>query len=169
MTSRADGACWSASSGWASTAPTGRSAPAPAQGVASPPRRRPRLRHHRPAGHHDPAQPGPGGHHVRADPAAVPQQRADRGAGARYVSTQQTSLVDDVAAYGQYDLVFEATGYSPIVFDAMCHTVARNGILILASVTGGMRTSRSAAESAHVRPGSPARPYRAGRHIGGSP
>ncbi len=61
--------------------------------------------------------------------------------GARYVSTQQTSLVDDVAAHGQYDLVFEATGYSPIVFDAMCHTVARNGILVLASVTGGMRRS----------------------------
>jgi threonine dehydrogenase-like Zn-dependent dehydrogenase len=61
--------------------------------------------------------------------------------GARYVSTQHTSLLDDVAEHGQHDLVFEATGYSPIVFDAMCHTVARNGILILASVTGGMRRS----------------------------
>jgi threonine dehydrogenase-like Zn-dependent dehydrogenase len=61
--------------------------------------------------------------------------------GARYVATEQTSLLDDVAAHGQYDLVFEATGYSPIVFDAMCHTVARNGILVLASVTGGMRRS----------------------------
>ena len=49
--------------------------------------------------------------------------------------------MDDVAAHGAYDLVFEATGYSPIVFDAMCHTVARNGILVLASVTGGMRRS----------------------------
>lgn len=63
--------------------------------------------------------------------------------GARYVSTQETSLVDDVAAYGQHDLVFEATGYSPIVFDAMCHTGARNGILVLASVTGGMRRTTS--------------------------
>jgi glucose 1-dehydrogenase len=61
--------------------------------------------------------------------------------GARYVSTQQTSLIDDVTTHGQHDLVFEATGYSPIVFDAMCHTVARNGILVLASVTGGMRRS----------------------------
>jgi len=61
--------------------------------------------------------------------------------GARYVATQQTSLLDDVAAHGQHDLVFEATGYSPIVFDAMCHTVASNGILVLASVTGGMRRS----------------------------
>ncbi|HEU4426594.1 MAG TPA: glucose 1-dehydrogenase [Pilimelia sp.] len=61
--------------------------------------------------------------------------------GARYVSTQETSLMDDVAAHGSYDLVFEATGYSPIVFDAMCHTLGRNGVLVLASVTGGMRRS----------------------------
>jgi glucose 1-dehydrogenase len=61
--------------------------------------------------------------------------------GARYVSTQQTSLYDDVTAHGGHDLVFEATGYSPIVFDAMCHTLAKNGVLILASVTGGMRRS----------------------------
>jgi threonine dehydrogenase-like Zn-dependent dehydrogenase len=61
--------------------------------------------------------------------------------GARYVATRQTSLVDDVAAHGRYDLVFEATGYSPMVFDAMCHTVDRNGVLVLASVTGGMRRS----------------------------
>jgi len=61
--------------------------------------------------------------------------------GARYVSTKEMSLMDDVAEHGQYDLVFEATGYSPIIFDAMCHTVAKNGVLILASVTGGMRRS----------------------------
>jgi threonine dehydrogenase-like Zn-dependent dehydrogenase len=61
--------------------------------------------------------------------------------GARYVSTEETSLVDDVTAHGQYDLVFEATGYSPIVFDAMCHMVGTNGVLVLASVTGGMRRS----------------------------
>jgi len=59
--------------------------------------------------------------------------------GGRYVSTEQTSLADDVAAHGQHDLVLEATGYSPIVFDAMGHLVARNGILVLASVTGGLR------------------------------
>jgi len=61
--------------------------------------------------------------------------------GARYVSTQQTPLADDAAAHGPHDLVFEATGYSPIVFDAMCHLVAKNGVLVLASVTGGMRRS----------------------------
>ena len=57
--------------------------------------------------------------------------------GARYVSTKRSPL----AGFHGYDLVFEATGYSPIVFDAMCHLVATNGILVLASVTGGMRRS----------------------------
>jgi threonine dehydrogenase-like Zn-dependent dehydrogenase len=57
--------------------------------------------------------------------------------GARYVSTRRSPL----AEHHGFDLVFEATGYSPIVFDAMCHLVARNGILVLASVTGGMRRS----------------------------
>jgi len=73
--------------------------------------------------------------------------------GVRYVATPQTSLVDDVAAHGQYDLVFEATGYSPIVFDAMCHTVARNGILVLASVTRGCTAPRrrSAVAADHTR------------------
>jgi threonine dehydrogenase-like Zn-dependent dehydrogenase len=61
--------------------------------------------------------------------------------GATYISTKQQSLAQNAAQDGGYDLVFEATGYSPIVFDAMCHLVAKNGILILSSVTGGMRRS----------------------------
>lgn len=60
--------------------------------------------------------------------------------GARYVSTRRRSLRDERGT-GGYDLVFEATGYSPIVFDAMCHLLAPNGILVLSSVTGGMRRS----------------------------
>ncbi|MGW3151153.1 aquaporin [Streptomyces sp. NPDC001177] len=61
--------------------------------------------------------------------------------GAAYISTKQQSLAQNAAETGGYDLVFEATGYSPIVFDAMCHLVAKNGILVLSSVTGGMRRS----------------------------
>lgn len=57
--------------------------------------------------------------------------------GAQYVSTRQSP----VSAHGGFDLVFEATGYSPIIFDAMCHLLAKNGVLVLASVTGGMRRS----------------------------
>ncbi|GLY75374.1 aquaporin [Actinoallomurus iriomotensis] len=61
--------------------------------------------------------------------------------GASYVSTRQTSPAQVAAEGGAFDLVFEATGYSPIVFDAMCGLLAKNGVLILSSVTGGMRRS----------------------------
>lgn len=58
--------------------------------------------------------------------------------GATYDSTEQISIADSTAKYGEYDLIFECTGYSPIIFDAM-QALNENGILILASVTGGDR------------------------------
>ncbi len=58
--------------------------------------------------------------------------------GATYDSTAETSIEGSTEKYGQYDLVFECTGYSPIIFDAM-QSLNDNGILILASVTGGER------------------------------
>jgi threonine dehydrogenase-like Zn-dependent dehydrogenase len=58
--------------------------------------------------------------------------------GARYLSTQQTSLADAAAAHGPFDLMFEATGFSPLVFEAM-GVLGRNGVLVLSSVTGGDR------------------------------
>lgn len=58
--------------------------------------------------------------------------------GATYDSTQRLGVVESVAKYGQYDVIFECTGYSPIVFDAM-QSLNENGILILSSVTGGDR------------------------------
>jgi threonine dehydrogenase-like Zn-dependent dehydrogenase len=61
-----------------------------------------------------------------------------RAIGATYDSTQSTSVTDSVGRYGQYDLIFECTGYSPIIFDAM-QSLNENGILILSSVTGGDR------------------------------
>lgn len=61
------------------------------------------------------------------------------GLGARYLSTQQTNLADAAAQYGPFDLMFEATGFSPLVFEAM-GVVGRNGVLVLSSVTGGSRT-----------------------------
>ena len=62
------------------------------------------------------------------------------GLGARYVSTQETSLADAAAAHGPFDLMFEATGFSPLAFEAM-GVLGRNGVLVLASVTGGSRTT----------------------------
>ncbi len=58
--------------------------------------------------------------------------------GATYDSTAEISIEQSTEKYGQYDLVFECTGYSPIIFDAM-QSLNENGILILASVTGGDR------------------------------
>ncbi|MCB1023022.1 MAG: glucose 1-dehydrogenase [Acidobacteria bacterium] len=60
--------------------------------------------------------------------------------GATYDSTKTLSVTDSVGKYGEYDLIFECTGYSPIIFEAM-ETLNENGVLILASVTGGTRTT----------------------------
>jgi len=58
--------------------------------------------------------------------------------GATYDSTEEVSVADSTRKYGEYDLVFECTGFSPIIFDAM-QALNENGILILSSVTGGER------------------------------
>jgi threonine dehydrogenase-like Zn-dependent dehydrogenase len=43
------------------------------------------------------------------------------------------------AARGPFDLIYEATGFSPLVFEAM-EVLGKNGVLVLANVTGGDRT-----------------------------
>ncbi|MEP6704113.1 MAG: glucose 1-dehydrogenase [Acidobacteriota bacterium] len=58
--------------------------------------------------------------------------------GANYVSTADISVADYAKQSGAFDLILEATGYSPIIFDAM-RALAKNGVLILSSVTGGDR------------------------------
>src|SRR5215468_5897729 len=58
--------------------------------------------------------------------------------GAEYVSTADVSVQDYAEKNGRFDIIFEATGFSPIVFDAM-QALAKNGVLVLSSVTGGDR------------------------------
>jgi len=58
--------------------------------------------------------------------------------GARYMSTEQTTLRDAAPAVGPFDIIYEATGFSPLVFEAM-EVLGKNGVLVLASVTGGDR------------------------------
>lgn len=58
--------------------------------------------------------------------------------GATYDSTRELSVRDSAQKYGEYDLIFECTGYSPIIFEAM-ESLNENGVLVLASVTGGER------------------------------
>lgn len=58
--------------------------------------------------------------------------------GATYVSTIDVTVPDYANEHGAFDIIFEATGFSPIVFDAM-QALAKNGVLVLSSVTGGNR------------------------------
>jgi threonine dehydrogenase-like Zn-dependent dehydrogenase len=58
--------------------------------------------------------------------------------GVRYVSTAETPFKEACAAHGPFDIMFEATGFAPIVFEAM-ELLGKNGALILSSVTGGGR------------------------------
>lgn len=59
--------------------------------------------------------------------------------GVRYVSNQEMPLPDAAKHFGPFDIMFEATGHAPMVFEAMEH-LGKNGVLILSSVTGGGRT-----------------------------
>lgn len=72
--------------------------------------------------------------------AAKPNLNAElvESIGARYVSTRETPILEGANRFGPFDLIFEATGYSPVVFDSM-QALAKNGVLVLSSVTGGDR------------------------------
>ena len=61
--------------------------------------------------------------------------------GGRYVSLEKMSLKESAPMYGPYDIIYEATGFAPLVFEAM-QVLGKNGVLILASVTGGMHTTQ---------------------------
>ena len=65
--------------------------------------------------------------------------------GARYLSTRKTSLAQLSEQEGPFDLIFEATGFSPLVFEAMA-ALANNGVLVLSSVTGGDRQAEVPAD-----------------------
>ena len=56
--------------------------------------------------------------------------------GARYVATPELPVLDGAKKHGPFDLIFEATGNSGVVFDSM-QALGKNGVLVLSSVTGG--------------------------------
>ena len=58
--------------------------------------------------------------------------------GAGYEITQEVPLLDGTEKYGPFDIIFECTGFSPLVFEAM-QALGKNGVLVLSSVTGGER------------------------------
>jgi threonine dehydrogenase-like Zn-dependent dehydrogenase len=58
--------------------------------------------------------------------------------GGVYVSSQDSTLAEAAAERGPFDLMFDATGFSPIVWEA-AEVLGKNGVLVLASITGGDR------------------------------
>jgi glucose 1-dehydrogenase len=60
--------------------------------------------------------------------------------GASYISTKQASIAEAAAEHGPFDIIVEATGFSPLVFEA-AQSLGKNGVLVLVSVTGGNRTA----------------------------
>ena len=58
--------------------------------------------------------------------------------GGVYASSQDTTLADVTAARGPFDLIMDATGFSPIVWEA-AEALGKNGVLVLSSITGGDR------------------------------
>lgn len=78
---------------------------------------------------------------------ARPYRNADllEAIGARYLSTADVSVRDTSAAHGPFDLIIEGTGFSPLVFEAM-DVLAKNGVLVMVSVTGGTRTAEVPAD-----------------------
>src|SRR3954453_5107587 len=60
--------------------------------------------------------------------------------GGVYVSSQEQTLAQAAEARGPFDLMFYATGFSPIVWEA-AEVLGKNGVLVLASITGGDRTT----------------------------
>jgi glucose 1-dehydrogenase len=69
--------------------------------------------------------------------------------GARYVSTAGMSLREAAPQFGPFDIIFEATGFSPLVFEAM-EVLGKNGVLVLASVTGGNRKAEVPADTINL-------------------
>jgi threonine dehydrogenase-like Zn-dependent dehydrogenase len=73
------------------------------------------------------------------DPAPYLNSDLVEALGATYVSTKGRPIQDIAEEHGQFDLIVEATGFSPLVFEAMCILLGKNGVIVLSSVTGGMR------------------------------
>jgi threonine dehydrogenase-like Zn-dependent dehydrogenase len=58
--------------------------------------------------------------------------------GGVYVSSQDATLAEASAEHGPFDVMLDATGFSPIVWEA-AEVLGKNGVLVLASITGGDR------------------------------
>src|SRR5919201_625206 len=60
--------------------------------------------------------------------------------GGVYYSSQDATLAEVSEERGPFDGILDATGFSPIVWEA-AEALGKNGVLVLASITGGDRTA----------------------------
>ena len=58
--------------------------------------------------------------------------------GGVYISTQDRDLAEISSERGPFDLIMDATGFSPIIWEA-AEVLGKNGVLVLSSITGGDR------------------------------
>src|SRR5215207_3603259 len=58
--------------------------------------------------------------------------------GAKYVSTRELPLLQAAEEHGPFDIIFEATGVSSVVFESM-QALGKNGVLVLTGIAGGDR------------------------------
>jgi len=58
--------------------------------------------------------------------------------GGVYVSSQDSTVAEVSAARGPFDLIMDATGFSPLVWEA-AEVLGKDGVLVLSSITGGDR------------------------------
>jgi threonine dehydrogenase-like Zn-dependent dehydrogenase len=58
--------------------------------------------------------------------------------GGTYFSSQEQTLAEVSAERGPFDLMMDATGFSPLVWEA-AEVLGKNGVLVLSSITGGDR------------------------------
>ena len=72
---------------------------------------------------------------ARSEPP-TPNSRLLEQLGVPYVSTRRRSLLAAAREQGPYDLIIEATGSSPVMFEAM-QALAANGILVITGISGG--------------------------------
>lgn len=76
----------------------------------------------------------------RSEHGGVKSQMIER-LGAHHVNVERIPLATLAANIGRIDLILEATGYAPLVFEAAKHLSA-NGILCLLGISGGTQTIR---------------------------
>jgi len=67
-----------------------------------------------------------------------------------YEFTVDMSILDGASRYGPFDLIFEATGFSPIVIESI-QAAEKNGVLVLSSATGGDRRVKVPADRINLQ------------------